>query len=199
MGNRKWAHAPSWNSKQLFSYWDSNNVFRFQVGHITDDSIKTLNECIEAAELKSDTSLIIQALNDYGRIGMLPEYTDAANLAYFSCLEKLLTHKPEPKDTIDSIRRQLRTKLKLLRKRFARTIEFENYIDSSTLTTDSKIWNKLYDYRSTIAHGGTVDFAKEFKALRGVENITQLLKETLRLTIIEGLLNEEFLLDLKDC
>lgn len=152
-----------------------------------------------AKDRLSADSFVLKGLEAFDEIRVLPSASDAIVLAQFGIIESLVTHVPEPKDTLDSVRRQLRGKLKLLSKRFVERVDPSRFFDTSLLPSDEKLWNKLYDCRSRIAHGGTPDFQKEFKALAGYAQVDSFLREVCRLLLIQGISDESFLSDLRDC
>jgi len=139
---------------------------------------------------------IIKAVNDFHQTKMIPERTELKALSYFSIIESLLTHKPKPTDTIDSISRQIKTKMFLLNKRFQRKINYPSYFGQ---TPHEKVWNTLYDYRSSIAHGANIDFNSTFKILTSHANIQNFLRDNLKLLILYSLDDPDFLTDLKNC
>jgi len=139
---------------------------------------------------------IAKAVNDFHQTKMIPEITKLKALSYFAIIESLLTHKPKPTDTIDSINRQIKTKMFLLNKRFQRKINYPSYFGQ---TPHEKVWNTLYDYRSSIAHGANIDFNSTFKILTSHANIQNFLRDNLKLLILYSLDDPDFLTDLKNC
>jgi hypothetical protein len=116
-------------------------------------------------------------------------------LGYFAVLESLLTHQPKPTDPYDSITRQIKTKLKLLNHKFPRPIDYGPFGNESP----DKIWNKMYDYRSRLAHGGEPDFVKQHNILRNHEAALNLVKEAVKATIRFALHEPQLVEDLRDC
>jgi hypothetical protein len=194
-----WGHLYGHNPAKLFSYWDSGVRFTEKPQVMPRSEIVALGEYWEAAGRLAPESFVKKALHSLDEIRLLPDASEPTVLALFGIIESLTTHIPEPKDTLDSIRRQLRNKMKLLRKRFARPIEAAAYFDSSLAGDSEKLWNKLYDYRSKLAHGATPDFSRDFKGLKQRRNVALFLKEIVRLLVIVGLKEEDFLSDLRDC
>jgi len=142
-------------------------------------------------------SNIWRAVVDFDHTKVITRYTPLKNLSYFSIIECILTHPPRPLDTIDSITRQVSTKLSLLGKRFQRVLEYE--LQFPSLVEPETVWKKLYDYRSRLAHGSHVDFNKDFKALQSTENIRFFLFETVKLILLYALKDPDFLTDLQKC
>lgn len=90
---------------------------------------------------------IDRSLRTFIRLDSLADYVPLKHLGYFTVIESLLTHKPQPSDSADSIRRQLQRNVPLLNNRLG---EYKQDLDYVTPT----FIKKLYDYRSDLAHGG---------------------------------------------
>ena len=140
---------------------------------------------------------IVKALSDFHQTKMITDRSLLKVLSYFAIFECVLTHLPHPNDTIDSITRQIRTKMSLLGKRFQRELEYSLYFPS--LTDPEKIWKKLYDYRSRLAHGESVDFTRQFHELQSHDKIRFFLLESLKLLLLYALKEPEFISDLQKC
>lgn len=126
----------------------------------------------------------------------LPHGSPLRFLGYFGILESLLTHPPRPIDTIDSITRQLKTKLTLLDHRFLKAIDYSGFGEMNS----EKVWTKMYAYRSAVAHGGVPDFTdKDLAALKSPEQALKLLKETIKALIRHALNEPQLILDLREC
>ncbi|MEW2019310.1 hypothetical protein [Rhodococcus sp. NPDC076796] len=82
----------------------------------------------------------------------LPERSKQKFLAYLAIIEGLLTHQPAPGDRVDSIGKQLRRNITLLDNRLPPHRKLE--LDKFGGTNPNKVIDKLYNYRSAIAHGG---------------------------------------------
>ncbi|MGI9613945.1 MAG: hypothetical protein ACR2QO_13635 [Acidimicrobiales bacterium] len=97
-------------------------------------------------------------------------------LGFFIAIEALIAHKPDAKDPIDSIGRQLRRAVPLLLRRGNRLEQFTT--DDMALDT---LLKRLYEYRSAIAHGEPMDRALP-PAIRQRYNPYQLTKKIRALT-----------------
>lgn len=97
-----------------------------------------------------------ETLKMIGLFQSLDQLADTATLkvlGYFSVIEGLLSHSPEPSDRMDSIQRQLIRNINLLNNRLSENsleIDFRKF----TPTGIEKTLKKIYAYRSAIAHGG---------------------------------------------
>jgi len=79
------------------------------------------------------------------------------HLGYFSIIESLLSHKPAPSDSADSITRQLKRNLLLLENRMSEP--YNLMLNQFNGCKADKVITKLYDYRSCVAHAEPVDTA----------------------------------------
>lgn len=125
----------------------------------------------------------------------LPYHSTLKFLGYFSVLESLLTHLPDPKDPYDSITRQVKKKLTLLNNRFIRKLDYSPFGNIEP----EKLWVKLYKYRSKIAHGGRVQFTGDLAALGSHDQALYLLRQATKAVARQALLEPQLLLDLQEC
>jgi len=140
---------------------------------------------------------VLKAVSEFHQTKIIPNMSVLKILSYFSIIESLLTHRPKPSDTIDSITRQITTKMLLLNKRFQREMQYKSYFP--TVTNLETVWKRLYDFRSRLSHGDNTDFTHEFSALESTDKISIFLIESLKLLILYTLNEPEFLADLQKC
>lgn len=125
----------------------------------------------------------------------LPQNSPLLFLGYFALLESLLTHAPDPKDPLDSITRQVKSKVALLDNRFEKHIDYSAFRGANADT----VWTKMYDYRSRVAHGGAPDFSDRLAVLRDQMTALMLLRETVKATVRHSLIEPQLLTDLRNC
>jgi hypothetical protein len=125
----------------------------------------------------------------------LPPSSPLRFLGYFAVLEALLTHLPNPTDPYESITRQIKKKVSLLDHRWQSPIEYSSFAGEKS----EKIWKKMYDYRSVLAHGGAPAFDDELQILKNHDNALKLLKQTVKAVIRQALVEPQLLADLRDC
>lgn len=117
-------------------------------------------------------------------------------LSLFSIIESLVAHKPRLTETLDSITHQIKNKLNLLSKRFDVELNHQEYFGE---ISHEKLWSKLYNLRSDIAHGQTYDFFGANTCLKSLENtntfLDQVAKELIKLSISES----DLITDLRAC
>lgn len=124
----------------------------------------------------------------------LPHESPLRFLGYFTILESLLTHPPKGTDTIDSITRQVKKKLALLDRRFVTAIDYSGFD-----VKPEKVWERMYSYRSIIAHGGIPDFNRDLTALKSPQRALKLIKETTKAQIRHTLSEPQLIVDLREC
>ncbi len=168
-------------------------------GHF--DEVRMIYEMIE--QLDSNYAFLNKAINLYSNILKLPAHSEFSAVGFFTVLELLVTHRPSNKN--GSISHQIRNKLPLMSKRFKRPVKYESFF---TEQDHRRLWNILYNYRSTIAHGEKPDFSKQgskqgdsggFKELNDQRNIFSFLKLFTRRALLHSLSEPELISDLRRC
>jgi len=107
----------------------------------------------------------------------------------------LLTHQPKKTDTIDSITRQVKQKVLLLDNRWEPRIDYSAFAECKP----DKIWSKMYDYRSCLAHGANPDFKKDLHQLGDPDRPLKLLKQTVKSVLRQAVIEPQLILDLRNC
>jgi hypothetical protein len=125
----------------------------------------------------------------------LPPYSPLTFLGYFGLLESLLTHQPDPKDPLDSITRQVKKKVALLDNRFQRRLDYSPFAPA----TPDKIWTKMYEYRSRLAHGGAPNFEGSIAALGDDKKTLELINQTVKAAVRHALQEPQLIVDLRNC
>jgi hypothetical protein len=111
----------------------------------------------------------------------------------FAIVESLITH--DPHDQYDSLVHQIRSKMKLLGRRFRKPLDYSPF---GTTSMDS-IWKKLYKCRSCIAHGGKLQFDGDLKVLTNLEVVERFLLSATRSVLQQALFEPDLVLDLREC
>ena len=164
---------------------------------ISTNELKKISKFYKlTCNVKPEYSYINHSLENFLSIRRIPERSELLIVGYFSIIEALITHAPRLTETLDSISHQIRNKMILLRKKFSRQIVYDLYFKDAL---EKKIWQKLYSYRSCLAHGNTPDFGKEFKILVDNRSILAFLKENIKELFKIALNDPEFMTDLKKC
>lgn len=159
------------------------------------ESVSILHEKMHSA-FKIHKSLF-GTLDEYEMLKDLPYTSKFKTLGYFAIIESLVTRKPKASDPGDSIRRQLKSKMKLLNNRFEKEIDTDAYFQKGT--NFDTIWGKIYDYRSDIAHGNAKKFGKEYQALKDRFAVDDYLNQVSRAVLKQCIIEPQLMVDLKDC
>jgi hypothetical protein len=125
----------------------------------------------------------------------LPTSSDIKFLGYFAILESLLAHEPRGTDPYESITRQIKQKVALLDNRWSARIDFSIFGQGSP----EKIWGKMYDYRSALAHGSKPDFGRNLKILKDRRSALALIRFVVKAVARHALFEPQLIADLKNC
>jgi hypothetical protein len=179
--------------KDKFPVVDINNdtIIEFQ---FLWDLLKDFNE------KKREFPRLVKILNDLVDLKSIHRDTSFKFLGYFSILEHILTHNKGRNIGHSSINLQLQNKLNLLNNRFNSMLDFHEYFNTPNTVDFIKIIEKLYHYRSDIAHGSISDFEKELSILKNQKySSLKFIHELCRRVIIQYLKEPRLIEDLKKC
>lgn len=133
---------------------------------------------------------IVRAVDMYFALRRV-EHRELYALGAFAIIESLLTHNPT--GGYDSLTHQISAKFPLLNRRMPTPVERSAFGN----TPESKFWKKLYQYRSTIAHGSKTDFHSELKILRSAVLVEEFLDRALKALMRFALEEPELVTDLR--
>ena len=139
---------------------------------------------------------IENALNMLDDLRNLPRGSKFEVLGLFAIIEMLITHNPKLEDKGDSITHQMRSKIPLLANRFENPLEYTKYFAATKIDA---IWSQLYAYRSSVAHGGSVDFKGKLQALTSAENANKFLYSVVRSLIRHATTEPQLYTDIRNC
>ena len=187
----------AWSGEFLSSFFRSIDNRQNGVTRISTEDLKQLSENYAALKaVETQHPRIHRAVHRFHYLKALPRQSSMLIVGYFSIIEALIAHKPRLQESLDSINHQLQSKLILLSKRFQRRLDYTAHFGK---LGEDKIWKRLYAYRSAIAHDPLVEVDSEFKELGNQANIRSFLNEVVKLLLLFGLKDPEFLADLKNC
>jgi hypothetical protein len=159
--------------------------------HITEQDIVTWRDIVEQVKKLDRNSR--HAFRAFESLRTIPRDSPLFGLGLFALIESQITHKPH--DQFDSLAHQVSTKMVLLSRRFCRPLPYSEFG-----CEPPKLWKKLYEYRSCIAHGTTPDFKSgALKVLGNREAIHCFVTEALKLLLLQILTEPQLILDLKEC
>jgi hypothetical protein len=142
---------------------------------------------------------IEKSIIDYIKIRDISAQSPFKVLSYFAILEHLLT-SPRSRQNDNTITYQLCTKLNLLNNQFLGKLNHSSFFGGPDTNTLGTIIEKLYQYRSDIAHGNKADFGKKLFVLRdGKYQIQNFLKLIVRQVLLCSLTNPQLVSDLREC
>ncbi len=149
---------------------------------------------------KEKYSFINKALSDFMIIKDISVRSPFRILSLFSILELLLTSQKSKVSNDSSLTNQLKKKINLLNNQFRDKVLINKHFKCPDSVTLEIIVEKLYQYRSDIAHGNISDFEKELQIFKNQEQIIlPFLTELLRRILIISLEQPQLLADLKEC
>ena len=151
------------------------------------------------AKLSSMTDEQIQlqaAMRQFVQLDEIPRGSPLRFLGYVSILESLITHAPKATDPTDSLTRQVRQKMILVGNRSILKIPYDRFGSNHQHST---LWNKLYEYRSAVAHGATPDFGSGLSILRSAEAALEFISRATVALMRQVLEEPRLIADLRAC
>jgi hypothetical protein len=184
------------NAQRLFTQLEEARWGQIPFLTVSKSDVQEIAEINSSIQEHKHASIDIHRYTrELQQLDGLPKGSPLVFLGYFGLLESLLTHQPDPRDPLDSITRQVKNKMALLERRFARPIDYSPFAGASSDT----IWTKMYDYRSRLAHGDTLDFAGKLAALQNQQTALALLRESVKAVLRQALIEPELLSNLRNC
>jgi len=147
---------------------------------------------------KDDGVGLLPALSQFKQLHAIPISSPLRFLGYMAILESLITHQPKPNDPYESLTRQVRQKMLLLdRRRSNLKLPYEHFGPDCK---PDKIWTTLYNYRSAVAHGTSVDFKnRDFRILGSARQALDFIRDA-TVSVMRHTLDEpELVSDLRAC
>lgn len=137
---------------------------------------------------------ILQAMGMFDELRFLSKDSVFQVLGLFAIIEMLITHNP--KGVGAALTQQIKAKMPLLSRRFDPPLDFSTLLSCKS---EEAIWGQLYDYRSCLAHGDSVDFSKNMKLLKDANTAIDFLKEAVKALLRHYLKEPDLCRDLKKC
>lgn len=185
-----------WHGQSLFSFFENQAMGQPAVS-ITVDELREIPENYNLIKnISPDHEHVTRAFRKFRDIRSLPRSSELVTIALFSIIESLITHSPKHNESADSLGHQIKTKLPLLRKRFQRELDYNQYFRPASEET---LWSKLYNYRSCVVHGEEPSFANDLQTLNDRNKVLEFLKEIVKLLLLLSLREPVLLTDLKKC
>jgi hypothetical protein len=134
---------------------------------------------------------VASAVGTFCGLVRIPKSEPLYILGLFATLESLLTH--DPTGGYDSLGHQIKTKIQLLNRRFHWPLVYKQFGGCDPM----KLWSKLYEVRSLIAHGRQPDFSRQHQVLINREVVTDFLEAAVRAVLRQALSEPDLILDLR--
>ncbi|MBN2312905.1 MAG: hypothetical protein JXM79_03180 [Sedimentisphaerales bacterium] len=185
-----------YHGQSLFSFFDSREFYQPALS-VTQEELREIPENYELIKkITPDYPHISRALRKLRDLKSLPRTSELVTIGLFSIIESLITHSPKLTESADSLTHQIKNKIPLLRKRFQRELNYDQYFNPAS---EEVFWSRLYKYRSCIVHGEEPNFLKDLQILKGRDNVLEFLKETVKLLLLLSLKEPVLVSDLKKC
>lgn len=186
-----------WHGQHLHTYFNDSLGDTSGPRRITGADLALARECYgKLQSLDSQYVHIRRAFHRFDMLKIMPKSSELTIIGLFSILESLLTHAPKPTDSTDSLVRQIKHKMPLVRKRFRRPI---NHGDVFGDINEDTLWQKMYAYRSKIVHGEDAQISGKLSVLKDTRTVVTFLREAVKLLLIESLDEPTLMTDLKEC
>lgn len=175
------------------SLFQQMSPFGAEVCAVTDLWVKDLRTVANRiADLGEKHKEVARALELFRQTDAVHPSHTLHLLGLFAVVELLITHNP--KGSFDSLSHQIRTKITLLEKRFCRPLDYAQF----GTTTKDKVWTRLYEFRSRIAHGASTDLRGSMQVLGSPKAATEFLRRATKLLVRRALFEPELVLDLRE-
>ncbi len=186
-----------WHGQHLQTYFNDHDRQVIEPKKITSPDLQLAGECYsKIKELPKQYPHIKRAFRRFDTLRSVPLASELTVIGLFSVIESLLTHAPNNNDPTDSLIRQIKHKMPLVRKRFRRPIDHSTFFNG---INEDKLWGKLYVFRSEIVHGEGADISGKLSVLKNRRTVIKFLREIIKLLLIQSLFEPVLLTDLKEC
>lgn len=189
--------AFGWHAQHLHTYFNDHDRHVIEPKKITSPDLQLAGECyLKIKELPKKYPHIKRAFRRFDILRSVPLASELTVIGLFSVIESLLTHAPNKNDPTDSLTRQIKHKMSLVKKRFQRPIDHSTFFNG---INEDNLWAKLYEFRSKIVHGESADISSRLSGLKNKMTVIKFLREIVKLLLIQSLREPILLTDLKEC
>ena len=190
-------HGVCWDANSLHTFFNASFFGIIEPKKIEQSDLIQIGQIYQKIkQLAPEEQHIRRALSTYDQLRRLPRTSEMVVIGLISIIESLVSHAPKLTDSADSLSHQLRTKLPLLRKRFANDLGFSHQFPN---LDEENLWKKIYGYRSKIVHGEDAQLNGNLSSLKNIETVIWFLKETSKRLLQLSLTEPQFISDLKKC
>lgn len=189
-------------TQEIFFNYIAENYTRFEAKKVTKKDLEKVTNTYELIcefrNIKNDFKYINKAIDDYYSLQLISKKSFFRTVGYFSIFESLLVHNPS-RNGDSGITHQLKTKLSLVHNRFEDPIDFKEFFKSSNSVKFITLIEKLYKFRSEIAHGDFSDFENELQIITGKKEADKFLNLLLKKVMLQAICEPRLIDDLKKC
>ena len=185
-----------WKGSRIFQTLNNAHLDASFFHEVRLSDLTTIKNIYERMQHHDDALIDMKKIaRQFGELKDLPKKSELRFLGYFAILESMLTHSPKPGDRYESITRQVKRKIALLDNRWSPTLDYTPFEEARP----EKIWEIMYAYRSSLAHGDNPNFRTEFRVLKSPEEALRLIRECSKAVARQILEEPRLLLDLREC
>jgi hypothetical protein len=180
------------------NYFKSTKNINPKTTKINSNFVNEINQLVTQIEQIFDNerhNQLQKVINDLVSYFEIPPKSPYRIIGLFAIFEHLLTAN----ESGNSINKQLQTKLNLLNNRFSKKLDIYKFFKLSSGFKFEIIIDKLYSYRSDIAHGNPIDFKNKLQVLNNIELVEDFLLTLAKRTIKQALYEPDLIHDLKKC
>jgi hypothetical protein len=161
---------------------------------VTEDHLRDIGKTVGQLEVACrEEPRFFEIADTYWHLCSVPANHLLYILGLFTVIESLLTHSPH--GGYDSLGHQIKSKMRLLDKRFQQPLDMSPF---GTIEPD-KLWSKLYEYRSRVAHGGNLEFTGELLVLKSRDTVLRFLEQATKRLLRHALWEPQLIKDLQKC
>ena len=164
---------------------------------VNEEALSQISRIFERmGKIEQQHPAVLRAIEMFASLNLLPPQSEFQVLGLFAIIELLITHAPRVSEQGDSIKHQVRTKIPLLSRHANYPFDYRAFFGQCNEDT---VWSKLYDYRSSIAHGGLPSFEKDLQMLNSRHAVVQFLRYATKSLLRYALEEPQMYADLKKC
>jgi hypothetical protein len=161
---------------------------------VTAEQLAEIGKTVKSIEEASrNQPRLFEIIDSYWRLRSVPANHVLYTLGLFTVIESILTHNPH--GGYDSLGHQIKSKMRLLNNRFFQPLDWSGFAQKDS----DKIWSALYEYRSRIAHGGTLEFRGKLAILKDRDTALSFLECATKTLLRHSLEEPQLLEDLQKC
>lgn len=183
----------------------SNQIY--EMGHrrketyITEQDVEYLQDVLKAYNRidfeNEEFEFIKRSIHNYRLLMNLKVHESLRVIGKFAIIEAILTSRNSIK--MNSINFQLQNKIPLINNRLKNRIDLRLNLTLPDTFSDQKIIEKLYEYRSCVAHGDKPNFKDNLQHLQNSVYADDIVDEICRKVLAHSIIEPNLIKDLRKC